>query len=101
MVIGIALFAVAVICVLIGTKEKDAIVLYFDAQDVLEDGTLAGSKEQDEGMTVNVGGQQLKAKTQSTTPVVEDMRAAAEAEDPVDTDAAAADLFAELRKNGL
>lgn len=107
MVVGVVLFIIAILCTVLGTKEQEAIALYYDAQDVRADGTVAASPAEvatpSQGMTVNVGGQQLRARAQQAQPSagVDDMRAAAEAEDPVDTDEAAEDLFAKLRRNGL
>lgn len=107
MVIGVVLFIIAILCTVLGTKEQEAIALYYDAQDVRADGTVAATAADapapSPGMTVNVGGQQLRARAQQVQPSADadDMRAAAEAEDPVDTDGAAEDLFTKLRRNGL
>ena len=101
MIIGIALLAVAVLCVILGTKDQAAVMLYFDAQDVLEDGTLANRADQEERITVRVGGQPVSVEADGGLDVAEDLRSAAQAEDPVNIDEAASNLFEELRRNGL
>lgn len=101
MIIGISLLAVAVLCVILGTKDQAAVMLYFDAQDVLEDGTLANRADQEERITVSVGGQPVSVEADGGLDVAEDLRSAAQAEDPVNIDEAASNLFEELRRNGL
>lgn len=103
MVAGIILFIIAIVAVVISPNSKDSLILYYDAKDVLPDGTVSSASTEEEespGMHITVGDATVTPKMRGgdTPAAVEDLRQVVAEEDPVQV---ASDTFDELRRNGL
>lgn len=124
MIVGGIILTIAVFVVLIGTKQNEAIVLYYDAVDVTPEMVEKGEKpevgetpssdmgdqpaaveEQPKRVSVTVGGSAVNAGTKKSKPAAEesldDIRAAAAAHDPVDTQKLAQSTYSMLKGKKL
>lgn len=125
MVIGLILILVAVMVVVVGTKESDAIVLYYDAVDItpemvqevkrqvqeddsadVEDMPAAVTAEpkasSEAAVRVTMKGTAINSKPRQSpkTESLDEITAAAKAKDPVKVEGRAQNMFEEIMRGG-
>ena len=127
MLIAFVLLVLCCLATVVGTTKSEAISLYYDAQDVLADGTLANAphdvetsdsepvheevydnapaavEEQPKRVTLTVGGNTANKSKAKNTPSKQDtmasLRNAAATRDP--NKERAQQMFDDIRRNGL
>ena len=118
MTVGIIIVVIMFLVVTIGTKEDEAIVLYYDAVDVtpeMEKASKSRAKEPeyDEGeqpaviedakpsVTITVGGAAINKKAVPKQDTMDELRAAAKSKDPVSVQDMAQSTYTSLREGKL
>lgn len=116
--VGIIIVVIMFLVVTIGTKEDEAIVLYYDAVDVtpeMEKASKSRAKEPeyDEGeqpaviedakpsVTITVGGAAINKKAAPKQDTMDELRAAAKSKDPVSVQDMAQSTYTSLREGKL
>lgn len=98
------LFAFVVFVVMVGTKEDEAVVLYYDAvveESMGPDVQSVSGDTPAEAMSITVNGEAINKQEEVQAPVSEDLREVIRARDPVTTHQEAQDIFDMISREGL